>query len=530
MPTREELIQKAQAKYQREQLVAQAKAKWEMDQAEREPAEVPEKGVLDEVVDTVDSYTGAPSRAAIGALENGKNPLTAFAAQFGEDPSKAPTGYDLVKPLGLSKSKIPHEILPLPFKALKAMGVIDPSWEDAGATVAETYTDWTNLLPGAGAAKKAFSATDAGKLAAKATDKLTPGLVKNLAEDVSLENLGNVANKAADKMGSIANEKTVKVLNQGADFTKLEKDGKVQELGALLRKMKTVGLFSTPGGIEKKLGQELDEIGPEISAILKKNSDAPAINLAALAEDLRAGKDVQGMKGISGSEAVLERANKTLDTLASNGEVDLDRAIEIRRGIDDNIKYERRGVMPQFEQHLSDQRNALNDQIFNSIETKAKDLGQTSDVARLKDLNKRYHLLAKGKGMAERQAAKNATNRELSLTDNIYGAAAVASGDITSAPLMAVGNKAIRTFGNSAMAKGAGAIEDALRKIPKFAEMAEKNPQAFNLTVQHFRAYMGDEGRTMLKAADAGEEERNPAKEPAKPIQDAQEDFIRGNQ
>lgn len=49
-----------------------------------------------------DSYTGAPTRAAIGAAQEGKNPLPAFKQQFGEDPNLAPSGKDIVMKAGVS--------------------------------------------------------------------------------------------------------------------------------------------------------------------------------------------------------------------------------------------------------------------------------------------------------------------------------------------------------------------------------------------------------------------------------------------
>jgi hypothetical protein len=52
--------------------------------------------------ETVDAYTGAPSRAAVGALQSGKNPLSAFSKQFGEDPQNAPSGRDIAKKTGIS--------------------------------------------------------------------------------------------------------------------------------------------------------------------------------------------------------------------------------------------------------------------------------------------------------------------------------------------------------------------------------------------------------------------------------------------
>jgi hypothetical protein len=45
----------------------------------------------------VDSYTGAPVRAALGALQDNKPVMKAFTNQWGEDPDKAPTGRQLVE-------------------------------------------------------------------------------------------------------------------------------------------------------------------------------------------------------------------------------------------------------------------------------------------------------------------------------------------------------------------------------------------------------------------------------------------------
>lgn len=50
----------------------------------------------------VDSYTGAPTRAAINAGINGQGPLLAFANQFGEDPNLAPTGKEIAQNMGFS--------------------------------------------------------------------------------------------------------------------------------------------------------------------------------------------------------------------------------------------------------------------------------------------------------------------------------------------------------------------------------------------------------------------------------------------
>lgn len=52
--------------------------------------------------EAIDRYTGAPMRAGISAAQSGENPIPAAYQQFGEDPSKAPTGKDIVKKAGVT--------------------------------------------------------------------------------------------------------------------------------------------------------------------------------------------------------------------------------------------------------------------------------------------------------------------------------------------------------------------------------------------------------------------------------------------
>jgi hypothetical protein len=50
-----------------------------------------------------ESYTSAPARAAIGAIQDGKNPITAGWNAVGEDPALAPTGKQIAQKAGLSE-------------------------------------------------------------------------------------------------------------------------------------------------------------------------------------------------------------------------------------------------------------------------------------------------------------------------------------------------------------------------------------------------------------------------------------------
>lgn len=62
-------------------------------------------GAIGEAAKTIDSYTGAPARAAIGAAQDGNNPFSAFADHFGEDPDAAPSGKDIALKAGLSDKR-----------------------------------------------------------------------------------------------------------------------------------------------------------------------------------------------------------------------------------------------------------------------------------------------------------------------------------------------------------------------------------------------------------------------------------------
>lgn len=59
----------------------------------------------------IDRYSGAPVRSAIGAAQEGNNPIMAYASQFGEDPEKAPTGKQIVEKMGVSDEPLYKEAL-----------------------------------------------------------------------------------------------------------------------------------------------------------------------------------------------------------------------------------------------------------------------------------------------------------------------------------------------------------------------------------------------------------------------------------
>lgn len=125
----------------------------------------------------VDSYTGAPTRAAIEAWQDGRSALSAFGDQMGEDPSLAPTGKEIALKAGASDNPLfnvkgSEAIRALlksnPIAGLAATGLsalkpeindidIKPSGADLAGVGVDVLGDWTNLLPAIPVAKKLVS-------------------------------------------------------------------------------------------------------------------------------------------------------------------------------------------------------------------------------------------------------------------------------------------------------------------------------------------------------------------------------------
>lgn len=123
-------------------------------------------GIMDAIAafgNAVDSYTGAPARAAIGAAQEGKNPITAGWNQIGADPKTAPTGKDIAKRAGLSTD----ETIPIGGRTemQRMMGIdedeaVGPAMKVSPAGVAglgiDLAADPTNLI-GSGLVSKGLS-------------------------------------------------------------------------------------------------------------------------------------------------------------------------------------------------------------------------------------------------------------------------------------------------------------------------------------------------------------------------------------
>lgn len=160
------------------------------------------RGAL-KAADFVDSYTGAPARAAVDAAftapmsPGARTPnipamADAFANQFGQPTENAPTGKEIAsKRLGLSEKPL-SEIAPGLYTSdpndenfwrfqLKKGGIFDVSPAGAAGLAIDVGADPTNAIPGVVAAKNVAKGTRVGSAALKATEKLAAIPEKALA-------------------------------------------------------------------------------------------------------------------------------------------------------------------------------------------------------------------------------------------------------------------------------------------------------------------------------------------------------------
>lgn len=138
----------------------------------------------------IDKYTGAPTRAAIGAVQEGEGlggAAEAFGEQFGEDPGLAPTGEDIAKRAGLSDEALAPGVSPTEagIQALQSGG----SMGDAAMAIGNRFLE------------APWSAHPATQLAAQSSPAEIAGLGIDIAADptnvVPVGPLAKVAAKGA---------------------------------------------------------------------------------------------------------------------------------------------------------------------------------------------------------------------------------------------------------------------------------------------------------------------------------------------
>jgi polyhydroxyalkanoate synthesis regulator phasin len=252
------------------------------------------------------------------------------------------------------------------------------------------------------------------------------------------------------------------------------------ELGRILLDEGAVPWLGTHGRIAGRVEKIKDKAGEQIGNLVDSAGDAKRVDGAGVGLKMLDEQEVARLRKAPGMKHFASQIDEVANDLAEQGMLSVKEAHQLRRDIDRSIRFnkpaqDRLGTQLA----LTKSRNALNESMneaINAIPGAGKD--------KLLAANRRYSNLSRAEDLAERGVAQDQANRAVSLTDTIVGAAGIANGSLGLAGGLAAVNKASRTFGNSIQARTYDAVGNALSRIPRFSQMAEKNPAGFAAAVE----------------------------------------------
>jgi hypothetical protein len=256
----------------------------------------------------IDTYTGAPIRAGIGAAQSGKNPITAATKQIGENPDLAPTGKQIAQRAGVPDTAL-SDVAPWAFSesgdgmALKKGGALDITASGAAGLGLDIAADPTNIIPGVAVAK---GVSAAGRLASKAAPQVGriasatgnaigkgAGIAAEALTGVPLQQINTYA-KNTDKINDI-------IKRYGDDSAAMSDD---------IKQGINNSIIETKTGLNKTIEESLNAM-PEnkIIDISWLNND-----IAAAKSKLRPGID-------DGALSELDELTETLTKFSADGKV-----------------------------------------------------------------------------------------------------------------------------------------------------------------------------------------------------------------
>lgn len=217
-------------------------------------------GVAGAVGSFVDRFTGAPTRAGIGAIQDGKGIMGAIPAateQFGADPELAPTGKQIAQKAGVPDTAL-SEKMPYMYSedghglTMKKGGMLDPTASGAAGLVVDVAADPTNIIPGraivgAGGkgllkgaklaeeipvigkavskAKNAAKEMSVAKVASTLTGVPEKEIATYLKEHKEVEKL--ISEYGSDMSGAV--DKTKETINNAVKAKRIELSGKIEK-------------------------------------------------------------------------------------------------------------------------------------------------------------------------------------------------------------------------------------------------------------------------------------------------------------
>lgn len=423
---------------------------------------------LQAVGEGLEKYSAAPTRSAVSAGLMGKSPTEAFGKQFGEDPSKAPTGKDIVGQVGVPD---------LPDSTVNPKEVLGEAVE-FGADVA-------NLLPvgkvieGAGKIPKALKG-----ISEMAAFKQAGAMLKDFRTASSRGNLKDMGRTLLDAKVDVPTKKGLvnePLYKFGDTFDDIAKKADVfrEQAGKKLDEVYSIAK------------QEYDKTAKELSKTHVFNPHTMEVEhkphydwgklevTEPVSPGFNPSKDKEEILSIISSKmgdspdqsAAMAKARRYLGQLErkyGNTGLDPKTANNIKSEIDRQINYARNPLTknPASEQAYSIMRDYINDSVKAHIDDIGKSIGNDNLVNELSKANKEYGLSKTIQTMAEDKASRGAANLPFGLAD-------LGAGGIGAAALgpkgMALGlvSKVARERGPGMLARGADVAQKGLILMPE---------------------------------------------------------------
>jgi hypothetical protein len=424
------------------------------------------------VGNAIDSYTGAPTRAAISAAQDGNNPISAFGSQFGADPSKAPTGYDIVKKAGLSDIHYAgmtaeqqkafddqnNRVNPgVPSKPLSAYKDAQ-SWSPAqvGGVAMDFAADPTLAIPAIGMLKK----TELGAKAAQVVG----------------ETAGRVSSGAADALKAVAEKAAVNAT--GATGKQASKFA--DNAGRELLDRGIVQFGDSQAKIADRAGQALDAANAQIDAALSKlEAQGVKVDTTQVKRDLV--DKVRGLAGDSSQHDVLKLINNEIknitDAAQARGTADLGIAA---------AEQTKRGYSKAAGNWMDPKAGQAGKETYLSMRDAVENVATAADpetAALFKEGKDAHGLLAPIKEAAERRAATTAQHPAGGFLDMAASVAGEGAMGAPGAIVTPVARRIISPRITSSLAVASDKAADIIRSIPQLAHLEVSEPAMFKALV-----------------------------------------------
>lgn len=452
--------------------------------------------VIAPIGEAIDQYGGgAATRSAISALQRGESGVDAFKQQYGEDPSLAPTGKQIVEEAGVTQRPI-KEFLPEginQFVDKYSGGAVKSFTELPVSSVAgfgvDVLADPTNLIPGkavAGASSKIAKTVAKSAPITKITSKLD-----EFAKLRAAKSFGIFEKEAKQIIGKAQGLQAKKRL---ADFGKTMMDHGIT--GPMPKSYEALAerAIKQSDDVGKRLGEVIDEISKAADELASGSKDLPAIpgqapprvglNRAEIGKSLQ--EKLIDTSGLPGVDVDNEALSKLINEFVSgDGVVGIKDAQKLKEAAGKKINWKRdpRADIPTKELFYRELYSSLRQGIEDTAEALAERLGpdyKDKFIALKND----YKNLKLGAEIATKKAGKEFVNRYISLSDyqsgQFGGGAGLVLGLIAGADpgttllkgtigaaTGALANKGARRYLNQAASAAAGGASKAIKATEK---------------------------------------------------------------